>query len=1687
MPLLKFEVQADYDKVIRLREEIDRLKAELRETPHNSAKFDMLNNQLGQATREFSSLTQTAIRAGLEVENGFKRKIYDASQTVNDFSERIIAQKSTVKNLSFEVKKLGEEYRNSLGKNPAKSAYYKSEYEAAKKALEEEKAALFNLTQEQATARLSVKRLRDEYALLKNEAGDSSELFEQMKEQLVGMGKNILGTIGIGMGVKELVGQMVQVRGEFQQIETSLEVLLGSEEKAAKLMDEVKEFAKVSPLDLKSTAAATQMMLGFNIEAEKVPRYLQAIGDISMGDAQRFNSLTLAFSQMSATGKLMGQDLNQMINAGFNPLQIMADKTGKSIATLKEEMSKGAITSQMVQQAFIDATEAGGKFYQMSEKASKTINGQLSMLQDALDSMFNSLGEQSEGVMVGAIETTTSLIENYETVGKVLAGLVAVYGAYKTAVILNIALTRSWAVAARADATAKGLQAVATKAATIAQHGLNAAMKANPYGLAAAALVALGTAVYAYATHTSEAEEAQKRLNDAISKAQGEIDGEQANIELLFNALKKAEKGTKEYEQAKDAIISQYGNYLQGLINEKNQLIDVEAAYLRVTKAAEESARARALESVTQDAGNTFAEKTGEAQNNIWQTIEKNVKNKNLKDTLIRLVKNDIGNLGGISKSTYDELYKAFGGQRSKTNSNLWMKNSDIDYIKEQVRDYRDATREYDESIADAKLKLGTDVNEYVEKDLDTLQKERDALQKAIDSSKADGEEVVDVIVDGELKKSYALMADAQYAMTQIEQAMKSKKAEAKTAEDNKYSTKYNNAKKEWEEAKAELKKIEADKDKYSIEEYNKARRREEAASAAFKKLESDPTGKTAKAAEKESDKRKKAEQKASDELLALKRQTQQAEIDIMSEGTGKKLKQIELDYQKQMDAIAKSEAEMRINNKKLGINGLSAEQTDALDAQRRSAGAIRDKNNSDALATEMQYMRDYLKEYGTFQQQKLAIAEDYNQKIAKSTNEWERKSLAKQRDKALRQVDMDIIEQKIDWQAVFGGFTGILQEQLRDTLSELKAYTGTDKFKASSAEDKRLIYEAIERIQQQLPGDHKGTLNFSSLKKQMDLFGDALNEYQKAMSADAMAQDRLNIAQKAYEQALHSGTKSEQGKAKIDLQLATLVANTTAETLNDVQNNVQSFGARLREESDATVSGLNGVAEGLRGLASGSLSGAFSGLQQTLEGLSKLDLGNRLNNAIGGLSKTLSSAGFIGQILSAILSILDILGDGVGGLVSQLLDSIFGAVTGILDDILSGDLVLKIGKSLVDGIGGILNTITFGGFNSWLNASNSKWVAETTERLTESNDRLKDSVDRLKDEIGKSGGIKAIEAAKTAQDDQETINRQTLEILQAQMREWKRGSHSNAYHWKWKADGAEYGSINATLADYAKRNPNADSKVNEVHSLDDMYLLTPEQMAYIRDKNKKMWEEIVDVGYFDKREYWEQYADLAGKLEEVQNALREALTQTTFDSMRNSFVDSLMDMKKDAKDFSEDFSNYLMKAVLNSRISDTLDDELEKFYQDWADMAESGGRLDQDEIDILKQRWDEITAKGLRIRDEVASITGYDKTSAYSQEATHGYTTQLSEDTGSEIVGRATALYESALRREGITELTNQTLQEMLERQRDNYTVASDARQILAESFLELVEIRQNTGAVVQPIKEINEKLDKIERNTRD
>ena len=565
MAELKFRVQADYEKVQRLRDEIAKLKQEIRgvDAIQDPTAFNALNVKLQQTSKELGNVTGKIAQASAAVESDFKQKIFAASQNVNSFTEKIIAQKSVVKDVAADVRRLGEAYHEAAKVSPMSAGSKLAEWRAAKNALEEEKAALFGLTQEQANARLSVKRLRDEYALLREDGGGTAQTMNMLSEKMKQIGTMVIG----GLGLKELGSKIISVRADFESMETSLKVLLGgSQERLNNIMGQIKEYALASPLNTKDMVGAVQMMTSFGIEAEKSIDYLKAIGDISMGDTGKFNGLALAFSQMSSAGKLMGQDLMQMVNAGFNPLEEIARKTGKSIGQLKEEMSKGAISSKMVQDAFISATSAGGKFFGMSQEGAKTLNGQISMLQESFDNMFNEIGGKGEGVVMSAVQMATKLVENYEQVGKVLAGLVITYGTYKTALILSTQMTNGMTMA-------QVLHTAATKALTVAEAALNKTILANPYVMAAVALGTLITAVVLAGDSMTVAERAQDNYNKKIEENSKLVKDEKAEIDKLINTLEDETSSIESKNIAFNTLIVKYPTIFSKYKTEKD-LID---------------------------------------------------------------------------------------------------------------------------------------------------------------------------------------------------------------------------------------------------------------------------------------------------------------------------------------------------------------------------------------------------------------------------------------------------------------------------------------------------------------------------------------------------------------------------------------------------------------------------------------------------------------------------------------------------------------------------------------------------------------------------------------------------------------------------------------------------------------------------------------------------------------------------------------------------------------------------------------------------------------------------------------------------------------------------------------------------------------------------------------------------------
>ena len=752
---------------------------------------------------------------------------------------------------------------------------------------------------------------------------------------------------------------------------------------------------------------------------------------------------------------------------------------------------------------------------------------------------------------------------------------------------------------------------------------------------------------------------------------------------------------------------------------------------------------------------------------------------------------------------------------------------------------------------------------------------------------------------------------------------------------------------------------------------------------------------------EAEAKQRLATERRLAQDLAALQAENRKEEIDRMQAGTEKKLAQIEYDYNARKEEINRQEADWKRENKEAGLstgdNGLTREQQDELEKARASNTESRKKAEADVYREEAEAMRDYLKEYGTFQQQKLAIAEEYAEKIRKAQSQGERLTLEKQRDAAVHKVDMEALTQKIDWGAAFGDLTGLLADQMKNLLGELKQYVKTDEFKKTGAADQQVVYDAIERIQSMLPGGN-GTLDFARLQTQMHALGDAVTRVQNAELQQEAAFIRLKAAQADYNKALESGNQAEIERTQIALQTAQSSSVSADEEYLNATSEMKALAGEVKSASRDTVDGLNMVSDGLHGFASGTLQGSFEGIQNMLTGLSKLNIGGKVGDAISRMSETLSSAGVIGQIISAILSILDLLKDGIGPIISSLIDTIFNAITGILDNILSGDLFKQIGGSLVKGIGGLLNTVSFGGFNKLFGiGGNAREVQAAIDRLTDRNEKLQTSIEDLTDTIKASKGTKSVEAYRDAYKYQKETNANYLQIAQEQAR-YSGSHHSWNYYW----GGFSQAQIDKLSGQIGRQWDG------------NLWSLSPEEMKALRS-NVDMWTQIQNTGkggYGGRlTEKLDDYIDQAGKLEELTDQLYEGLTGISFDGMYSSFIDNLMNMKYGAKDAAEDISEYFMRAMLSNKIGEMYSEKLKGWWEKFGKAMEDN-ELTEAERNALMEEYMQYMDEALALRDNLAAATGYDKTQqgGTSQSAKAGGFTAMTQDQGTKLEGMFTS-----------------------------------------------------------------------------
>ena len=320
-----------------------------------------------------------------------------------------------------------------------------------------------------------------------------SKKTDNLSKKFTKVGK--IMTAGVTAPLTALATAGIKYNASMETYLANLTTLLGgNQQEAQKLLNTLKEMAATTPYETTDLVKATQKMMAFGISANDSLNYLQMLGDISMGDANKMDSLTLAFSQMGASGRASMEDINQMIDTGFNPLTIIAQKTGESMADLRDRVSAGKVSFQEIADAMKSATSEGGIYFGSMDKASQTTAGKISTLKDDFNSALGSMTESLLPFVTSAVEKFSQLAKwfgNLDNDGKkmvlIFAGILASIGPISfaigklikvgTGISKIVSVIKSWNLV--------------TKAMTAPQWLLNAAMNANPIALIVTAIVGL--------------------------------------------------------------------------------------------------------------------------------------------------------------------------------------------------------------------------------------------------------------------------------------------------------------------------------------------------------------------------------------------------------------------------------------------------------------------------------------------------------------------------------------------------------------------------------------------------------------------------------------------------------------------------------------------------------------------------------------------------------------------------------------------------------------------------------------------------------------------------------------------------------------------------------------------------------------------------------------------------------------------------------------------------------------------------------------------------------------------------------------------------------------------------------------------------------------------------------------------
>ena len=1587
MPLLSFQIQADYDKVIRLRNEIEKLKSEMRSVNavFDADRFNSYNKRLKEATTEFNALVDGAAKAGAKVNSSvqamsrtvdlsnpskelkkFDGQVEDLCKHLNayfDFLKGKLQDTLTMLNEVGSIAdkvKIGNENAGQLEELKRQNAELTSEIQR--------QIAAYGEQQSQFQALANAVRSNNIPALQQFTQQED----EASKRLKLDEARNSLK--GVTDDMKSLAAQMAEAQGDVERLESLLDSL------------------KNSYLDDGNAIKDSQYL-----ETEQA---LESAREKLVGMKKEYNEMAILQKQYSdqvqQTNGHQERLRTQIMNAREDMVKLIAagqagTPTFNEIVSQTGKMRRELALANAYMQYFADPDRNLATLKQSMEGAA----GGASLLVGVMG-LFNQKSEEMEMIQT-----------KLQSLLGIIVGLETTYAAVKKTsnVMIAIGQIQSWA-----SAKAKAAETVATEAGTVAtikataaQAMFNTVAKANPYLALLSIITLVVGGIY------------------TLAKALGSETDEQ----------KKAAEAAKEHAEE---IRKQHEAWAHSVANSAAKQI---MSYKNLQKK--------------------------------WEELGNDLKAKEKFVTDNKTAFNDLG-------FSVDNVTQA---------ENLLIKNTDavVNAIMARAKAAayeKVATEELERQIR-IELEKGTVANGAYRKNFKKGQ--RLSLDEARELERESGVSLVGA--NSKSTKGVAFSTDVEVTNENVLNNAAKKAAE--------------NRRKRY--LADRTKRIQESKDKVKLIQEN-ARQEYEAEKAAVEqtgvpqftptKTTSRNGGNTSDRLHAIMDKQKLDEQRRA---IDLEFSTREAQIKAMQDGTDRVLAQIELDREREEEAIRRSYEDMRLKRieearkvweadpKNKGknfydtqeyaqANTNTQEETDNRDARMKAAKADYKKALEEQRDMQVQSLRDYLKEYGSIQDQKRAIAEEYDRKIAKASDEIQKALLRKQKENLLRELNMKEFQSSINWEVVFSNFDRLSTEALQTLRDKLRNMLRDGNI---TPENAKVLSEKILEAENEIANRKDVFANlFPALKERLRI----TNQIKQAEEEIQMLQNSAN--QKRTELVTLISGKANMSEGAFRQQFGSELA------ADDFESILSSLGIALddtTEEGKALTIALANLKKSVEQVTVAQEN------KETIRSMLKGD-----KSLFGGIGDIMSNAVKAGG--GGLLGIIDVVGtnlnsmadfsDKIGLAGTDFGDAVHGFADGVngfqsaIGALAKGDIFGAV-NGVLDGIAGFGRA----GISLFAGGGNADEMEAEIARLSAVNDKLAQSIDSLASKISQSDATnkQSVEAYRRALDAEKEWEANQRRAIDDRASEW-----SNSGHGFLGLSGKH--SFNSYLNDRGSgwrgwRDFNNVLQQNgystRVNSAGDLWQLSPEMMKLLRDYAPSAWIELLNTdGESNPSDLINQYIERAGKIEELTSALNEKLTGYSWEGYLDKYKSLLKDLTSETEDFGDAIEEIISNALLESLVNDEFKDRIKNLYKYIADHADDG--LDEGELNYIRNENEKIANDMIARRQNLVDA-GMIKPSEdeKEQKATANGIEKMTHEDAGVIEGRLTAtqiaVEQGNTKKDAILSqatMMNVTMSDIRSIATAQSEIADDTRNILANSYLELREANDHLGKIEKAVGNI-------------